>query len=178
MSTSRRFKTTAIFTTLVVLLIGTVCVYANHYDRAGGWLDIPGDPDSIYWSISIGDVYFAGRSSHSGHSYAIENYTIYELSVTWEFAHKVYVLDEEDNASLYDDATEFDTVIIGKEGSRGKPSESYGRAELSVANIPRGRYYLDTYTSIDILYEEKRPNIPRRIKYKKLPIVTEITQVR
>ena len=100
MSTAQCFKTTAIFIALVVLLIGVGWVYANHYDRAGGWLDIPGDPDSIYWSISIGDVYFAGRNSHSGHSYAIENYTIYELSVTWEFAHKVYEVDDEGNATM------------------------------------------------------------------------------
>ena len=179
MLTLRWFKTTTVvFVGLVALLIGSVGAYAHHYQRAGGWLDIPGDPESIYWSISLGNVGFTGRSSHSGHSYAIENYTIYELSVTWEFSHKLYVLDDEGNASLYGDPTDFDTITIGKEGSRGKASESYGRADLRVGNLPKGIYNLDTYTSIDILYETKRPNIPRRIKYKKLSEVTGSTQVR
>ena len=88
------------------------------------------------------------------------------------------MVDDGGNASLYGDATEFDTITIGKQGSRGFPTESYGRAELSVANIAPGRYYLDTYTSIDILYVKPPPKTSKRIKYKKLPIVTEVTRIR
>ena len=51
----------------------TVGTYA---DSDGGYISDP----SLYWSMSIYDVYFAGRNSHSGHSYAIENYSSYALS--------------------------------------------------------------------------------------------------
>ena len=74
------------------------------------------------------------------------------------------------NKTVYKDDTKFEKIIV--KGNK----DSYGRGERGV-KVARGRYYLDTYTSIDILYEKKLPNIPRRIKYKKLPIVTGETHV-
>ena len=170
MLTLRRFKGT-ILTALMILLIGTAVAYAHHYDVAQGYIDLPtstGDqnPGSIYWNIAIGDAYFAGRNSHSGHSYAIENYSNYALSVTWEYAHKVMRPDN----TLYENDSEHDTITVNPD------RDSYGRGERGVSVVP-GSYYLDTYTSVDILYAQRRPNIPKRIKYKKLPIVTSVTTV-
>lgn len=183
MLTSRRFKAMAVFTTLAVLLIGAVWVYAHHYDVKQGYIQLEttaGDPNpgSVYWNIALGDVYFAGNTSHSGHSYAVENYSKYEISVLWEFAHKVLSVDENGSISMYEDASDFDTVILGKQGSRGKASDSYGRAELSVSSIPRGRYKLDTYTSVNINYTQTRPGISKKIAYKKLPKLVDTTRIR
>ncbi len=159
MLTLRRFKGTVVFVALAVLLIGAVWTYA---DTTGGYIASP----SLYWSVAIYDVYFAGLNSHSGHSYAIENYSDYRLEVAWEYSHKVM----RPNGTLYEDDSTHGTFIV-------KPDQDkYGRGERGVRVMP-GRYYLDTYTSIDILYERKRPDIPRRIKYKKLPIVTSETTV-
>lgn len=72
--------------------------------------------------------------------------------------------------SLYKDDTKFEKITV----KGGK--DSYGRGERGV-KVAKGFYYLDTYTSIDILYEKKRPGIPRRIKSKKLPIVTEVEEI-
>lgn len=183
MLTSRRFKAMAVFTTLSVLLIAVAVVYAHHYDVQQGYIQLEastGDPNpgSVYWNIAIGDVYFEGNTSHSGHSYAVENYSKYEISVLWEFAHKVLSVDEEGNVSLYEDASDFDTVILGKQGSRGKASDSYGRAELSVASIAPGMYKLDTYTSVDINYTKTRPGISKKIAYKNLPKLVDSTIIR
>lgn len=165
MLTLRRFKITAIFTALAILLIGAVVGYA---DTAGGYITSP----SLYWSISIYDVGFTGRNSHSGHSYAIENYSQHRLSVTWEYSHKVMRPDN----TLYEDDSIHDTIIIGKQGERHKASDAYGRGERGVSVVP-GMYYLDTYTSIDILYVTPPSGTSTRIKYKKLPIVTDVTTI-
>ncbi len=160
MLTLQRFKTTTVFVALAVLLIGAVVAYADTDEG-----DIT-DPD-LYWFVSIYDVGFTGRSSLSRHRYTVENDSNYRLEVSWEYSHKVM---NPDGTVFIDDST-FDTVTVNGGGF------VHGLGGRGV-DLPKGKYYLDTYTSIDILYAKKRPGIPKRIKYAKIPEVTGLTDIK
>ena len=112
------------------------------------------------------DVGFTGRSSLSRHRYTVENDSNYRLEVSWEYSHKVMNPDGSVNT---DDST-FGTTYVNAGGF------VHGLGGRGV-DLPPGMYYLDTYTSIDILYARKRAGIPRRIKYAKISEVTGLTDI-
>ena len=153
MSVKQPLKAT-LFAALTVLLIGPLCVQAA---QKGGYVSDP----SLYWSVGINNVRFYGRTSHSEHRYAIENYSTYDLSVTWEYAHKVMRA----NKTLYKDDSRHGTVTV-KAGR-----DQYAGGSRGVDVVP-GRYYIDAYTSVDILCEKRHPGVDRRIKYGKISYKT------
>ena len=139
--------------------MGALCVQAA---QTGGYVSDP----SLYWSVGINDVGFTGRSSHSEHRYAVENYSTYDLEVTWEYAHKVMRA----NKTVYKDDSDHGPVTV-KAGT-----DKYDGGTRGVSVVP-GRYYIDAYTSVDILYKKKRPRIPKRIKYGKIPYKTTVENI-
>ncbi len=149
----------ALFIAPAVLLMGALCVQAA---QKGGYVSDP----SLYWSVGINNVRFYGRSSHSEHRYAVENYSTYDLEVTWEYAHKVMRA----NKTLYEDDSKHGTVIV-KAGQ-----DKYDGGSRGVDVVP-GFYYIDAYTSVDILYETRRPGIPKRIKFGKISYKTATEEI-
>ena len=159
MLTLRRFKTTAVFVALAVLLIGTVGVYAKSDD---GRIDDP----NLYWYVSIYDVGFTGRDSLSRHRYTVENDSQWDFSVAWEYAHKIMNPD----GSLFKDVSTHGT-------NRVDAGEAIYAVGGRGASVPKGSYYLDTYTSIDIDYATGRAGHSKKIKFTKVSIVTGVTEV-
>ena len=149
----------ALFIVPAVLLIGVVYVQADH---KSGYIDDP----SLYWSVGVNDVGFSGRTSHSEHRYAIENYSKYELEVTWEFAHKVML----PNGSLFRDISEHGTVTV-------KANTDKYDADTRSTTLPPGSYYIDAYTSVDIKYKKRRAGHSKRIKYAKASEVTSVEDI-
>ena len=149
----------ALLVILAVSLIGVVYVHAAH---KGGYI---GDP-SLYYSVGVSNVGFSGRTAHSDHRYAIENYSKYDLEVTWEFAHKVMLPDK----SLFRDISEHDIVTVKKY------KDKYD-ADTRSTRLPGGKYYIDSYTSVDIKYKKRRAGHSKRIKYDKAPEVTLVHDI-
>ena len=139
----------ALFIVPAVLLMGVFYVQADH---AGDYISDP----SLYWSVGVNDVGFNGRNTSSEHRYAIENYSSYDLEVTWEWAHKVRL----PNGSLFRNISEHGIVTV-------QAGVDKYDGETKSTNLPGGSYYIDAYTSVDILYQQRRAGHPRRIKYGK-----------
>ena len=74
------------------------------------------------------------------------------------------------HGSVYENATQFGTVTINADEA------PHGLGGRGVSVVP-GFYYLDTYTSIDILYAKRRAGHPLRIKYAEIPKVTSVTEI-
>ena len=140
-----------LFVTPAILLIGTLCVYAVHDS------DYVGDP-SLYYSVGLNGLGFSGRTSNSEHRYAIENYSKYDLEVTWEYAHKIIL----PNKSLFRDVSKHGIVTVKKY------TDKYAAGTRSTT-LPPGSYYIDAYTSVDIKYKKRRAGHSKRIKYAKAP---------
>lgn len=160
MLTLPRFKTTAVFVALAVLLIGAVGVYAKSDD---GRIDDP----ALYWFVSIYDVGFTGRDSLSRHRYTVENDSQWDFSVAWEYAHKI----------MNPDGTEFKDVSTHSTNTVKKGKAIYAAGGRG-ASVPKGSYYLDTYTSIDINYATGRAGHSKKIEFAKVSIVTDVTDVK
>lgn len=155
----KRILKLALFVIPAVLSIGVVYVHADH---KGGYIDDP----SLYYSVGVNGVGFSGRNAHSDHRYAIENYSKYDLEVTWEFAHKVMLPDK----SLFRDISEHDTVTV-------KANKDKYDADTRSTTVPRGSYYIDAYTSVDIKYKKRRAGHSKRIKYDKASEVTSVHDI-
>ena len=152
----------ALFIVLDVLFMGVLYVHAATRG------DYVADP-SLYWWVRVKDVGFSGRDSQSKHKYTVENYSKYDLRVNWEYSHKVMRAD----GTVYKNASEHDTFNL----KAGK--YKCGTEGTINVRVTRGKYYISAYTSVDILYEKKRPKIPTRIKYGKTPtIVTEEEEIK
>ena len=149
----------ALFVIPAVLLIGVVYVHAAH---RGGYISDP----SLYYSVGVSNVGFSGRTARSSHSYAIENYSKYDLEVTWEYAHKVML----SNKSLFRDISKHGIVTV--KANRDK----YAGGTRSTT-LPGGRYYIDAYTSVDIKYKKRRAGHSKRIKYAKASEVTSVEEI-
>ena len=158
MFVKRRSKV-ALFIVPTVLLIGVVYVHAAH---KGGYINDP----SLYYSVGVNNVGFSGRTASSDHRYAIENYSKYDLEVTWEFAHKVML----PNKSLFRDISKHGTVTV-------KANRNKYDAGTRSTTLPGGRYYIDAYTSVDIQYKKRRAGHKKRIKYEKASEVTSVQQI-
>lgn len=133
----------------LALLIGAFCVQAAH---DGGYIADP----SLYWSVGVNNVGFSGRTAHSEHRYAIENYSNYDLEVTWEYAHKV----KRPDGSVFRDISRQGTVTVKAN------TDKYAGGTRST-NLPGGSYSIDAYTSVDIRYKKRRQGHSSRIKYGK-----------
>ena len=150
----------ALLIVLSVLLIGVVYVHAAH---KGGYISDP----SLYYSVGVNDVGFSGRTSYSEHRYTVENYSKYDLEVTWEYAHKVM----RPNKSLFRDISKHGVVTVKAN------TDKYDAGTRSTVLTP-GRYYIDAYTSIDIKYKKQRARQSKRIKYAKASEVTPVEDIR
>ena len=154
----RRLKV-ALLVVPAVLLMGGLYVHAAH---RGGYVSDP----SLYWSVGVNNVGFSGRTSRSEHRYAIENYSKYDLEVRWEYAHKVRL----PNGSLFKDISRHGLVTVKAN------TDKYAGGTRST-NLPGGSYYIDAYTSVDILYKKKRAGHSKRIKYAKASEVTSVKEI-
>ena len=113
--------------------------------------------------MGVSDVGFSGKTAHSDHQYAIENYSKYDLLVTWEFAHKVML----PNKSLFRDISRRGSVTVKAN------TDKYDGGTRNT-DLPPGKYYIDAYASVDILYKKRRAGHKKRIKYE---IASEVTSV-
>ena len=90
----------------------------------------------------------------------------WDFSVAWEYAHKI----------MNPDGTEFKDVSTHGTNTVKKGKAIYAGGGRG-ASVAKGKYYLDTYTSIDINYATGRAGHSKKIKFAKVSIVTGVTNV-
>ena len=88
----RRLQVMA-FTVLAVLLICTVGTYADDRleSRSGRWMS-----NKVFWKVTTGHHSWNSYNTHSWHRVYVSNEsTIYNLTVDFEWDHKVVYVDED-----------------------------------------------------------------------------------
>ena len=161
MFTLQRFKTTAVFVGLAVLLLGAVWAYARTV--------VDGDNVSVSWWVLVEDLEQSGDYTYSTHEYSITNHrTTPIILIEQEFKHRVMQtypgesgkLDVERIARANDDVTH--TVRIGP----GRTKSRYYKHRVDISSLTPGTYYIDTYTRINIdkIIEDPTPEAKENTK--------------
>lgn len=147
MLTLRRFKTTAVFVALVVLLISAVCVYARTV------VDDDDDNNRLDREVIVDELQRSGNYTYSTHEYSITNNRTTPITlIEQEFKHRVMQTypdepgksDAERTAKANDDIT--DTVRI----PAGETKSRYYRHRVNISELGTGTYYINAYTRINL----------------------------
>ena len=150
MLASRRFKTTAVFVALAVLLIGAVGVYARTTTH--------GTNKKVYWDVMVDRLRRSGNRTHSSHQYYIENDS--DVAVTLieqEFKHRVMQKftdgkADKERISISNDDID-DAVKIPSKTSTRRFFAQYA----DISGLGMGAYYINAYTRINIKEITEKP---------------------
>ena len=148
-----------VLTVMAVLLICTVGTYADDRlkSRSGDWMN-----KKVFWKVTTGHHSWNSYNTHSWHRVFVTNKsTIYNLTVDFEWDHKVVYVDEDPET----DASSGSFSVSAKTGVNPESGSRKGWLGPDVS-LDEGRYKLISKTTVTIVNDrEPHPQtmLPRTV---------------
>ena len=140
----RRLQVMA-FAVLAVLLICTVGTYADDRleSRSGRWMS-----NKVFWKVTTGHHSWNSYNTHSWHRVFVTNdSTLYNLTVDFEWDHKVVYVDEDHDPET--DASSGSFSVSAKTGVNPESGSRSGWLGPDVS-LDEGMYQLISKTKVKI----------------------------
>ncbi len=145
MLTSQRCKST-LFIAMTVLLISVVGVYA--LETTDGY------NEEVYWDVTVSNLYKSATHTYSYHQFFVENDSDEAVDLTYEFTHRVMRLQPSEEMIVKKKPPEGTTeiVTVPEWGINNDSSAFIEKThEADIRELPRGRFYIDAYTRINLI---------------------------
>lgn len=161
MLTLQRFKTTAVFTMIAVLLIGVAVTFvlANRNSDYG----YVGENSDVYWDAFVANVKYdrTQDTTNSDHGFYVENGSTKDVKVEYEFTHRFMkgsaVLIPKKRTGT---ATAYRRNHPRKQNPRSANDTEFYRVDVS--SYDGSGYKIDAYTRLRLLHGSTSKNILNR----------------